>query len=509
MTLDLLLRRSAAREPARVAVIDRDRSITYRELDAAVDRLAARLHDQGIAPGDRVGIYLDKSLAAVIAIFAVLRVGAVYVPLDPASPVKRIASVIDDCRMRGLITVQKKLLALAPELSSDSLQTILVDQAAVPPSDDSGAVPLAAQGTHTGDADDLAYILYTSGSTGRPKGVMISQRAALAFIDWAAAFVELHAGDRVASHAPFHFDLSIFDLFAAIKVGAAVVLVPSELIIFPRSLADWIERQAITVWYSVPSALTRLVLQGGLERHGFAHLNRILFAGEVFPLAHLRDLQRAIPHARCFNFYGPTETNVCIACEVGHVSPDRTLPVPIGRACAGARLLILNEEGRPCAVGEIGELYVAGDTLMRGYWGMPAQTVEALAALPEHERYTGYAGVWYRTGDLVFQEQDETCHFCGRRDMQVKIRGYRIELGEIETVMARHPAVAEVAVASVAAGESLLTAFVVVRPGAVVDAAALLRFCAEYLPSYMVPGVIEFRSALPLTSTGKLDRARL
>lgn len=511
MTLHLLLRRSAERDPERIAVIDRALSMTYRELDAAVDRLAMRLHDEGIGSGDRVGIYLDKSLAAVIAIFAVLRAGAAYVPLDPASPVKRIASMVRDCRMKCIITAQKKYSQLEPELSSEPLHTVMMDQETFFARDVPAVVP-AERSADADHVDRLAYILYTSGSTGKPKGVMISQRAACAFIDWASSFADLRSDDRVASHAPFHFDLSIFDLFASIKVGATVVLVPSELAVFPRSLADWIERQAITVWYSAPSALTRLVLQGGLERHGFVNLRRIFFAGEVFPIANLRKLQRAIPHAQYGNLYGPTETNVCIACIVGLVSEEQTRPAPIGRACAGARLLVLSEEGGVCAAGEVGELYVAGDTLMQGYWGMPDQTAAVLTMLPAYELQTGYAGPWYRTGDLVYQDQDGNYHFCGRRDMQVKIRGYRIEPGEIESVLMQHPAVVEAAVTaqpSSASEDRTLNAFVVVRGDRAVAAAELIRFCAEHLPGYMVPGVIEFRPALPFTSTGKLDRARL
>ncbi|MFN8492880.1 MAG: amino acid adenylation domain-containing protein [Caldilineaceae bacterium] len=506
MTLQSLLQYSAKHAPEQIAVIDRMRTMTYQELDTDSDQLAVHLQSQGIEPGDRVGIYLDKSLEAVVAIFAILKAGATYVPLDPTSPVKRIAFLIDNCQMKGIITEQKKLEKIRSELPSLPLCVVLVahDFAGLA----GGAIPVPTVHRNRLDEqdNDLAYILYTSGSTGQPKGVMISHRAALAFVDWAVGYVGLQPSDHVASHASFHFDLSIFDLFATIKAGATVVLVPPELSIFPRNLADWIAQQAITVWYSVPSVLTRLVLQGGLERYRFTRLRQILFAGEIFPITHLRQLQRLIPHAHYHNLYGPTETNVCTAYPVGLLPDNQVTPVPIGQACAGGQLLIMNEQGEPCEQGATGELWVSSATLMSGYWGLPALTAQVFASLT-----TQMHGKFYRTGDLVFQDQEGNLHFCGRQDTQVKSRGYRIELGEIETILHLHPVVAQAVVIPLPDDEmgNLLKAFVVTRLGETVPAGELLRFCAEHLPAYMVPRAIEFRPHLPTTATGKLDRCQM
>lgn len=512
-TLQQLLQCSVARVPDQIAVIDRARTLTYQELDTNADRWAQHLQVQGIEPGDRVGIYLDKSLEAVVAIFAILKVGAVYVPLDPTSPSKRIAFLIDNCQMKGLVTNEKKLAGIQSELSSLPICVVLVEYDNAQFNIGTVSIPHMLDlprdvryGNRTYAGNDLAYILYTSGSTGQPKGVMISQRAALAFIDWAMEYTGLQPGDRVASHAPFHFDLSIFDLFATIKAGATVVLVPPEFSIFPRNLADWIAQQAITVWYSVPSVLTRLVLQGGLERHAFTHLRHILFAGEVFPITYLRQLQHAIPHAQYHNLYGPTETNVCTAYRVGLLPDDQIAPVPIGQACAGCELLVVNDRGAPCAPGEVGELLVGGATVMSGYWELPEQTARAFASSPVRPHVK-----FYRTGDLVVQDQTGNLHFCGRRDTQVKSRGYRIELGEIEAILHLHPAVAQAIVIGVPDDElgNLLKAIVVTHEGQTVTPPELTRFCAEHLPTYMVPHTIAFRSHLPTTATGKVDRNQL
>ena len=516
-TLQQLLQCSVARAPDQIAVIDRAHTLTYQELDTYSDQLATYLQSQGIGHNDRVGLYLDKSLAAVVAIFAILKVGAVYVPLDPTSPVKRIAFLIDNCQMKGIVTNKKKLAGIQSELSSFPICVVLVEYDNARFNVGAVAIPhildlprdvraWQATGNRTYDGNDLAYILYTSGSTGQPKGVMISQRAALAFVDWAVDYVGLQPGDRLASHAPFHFDLSIFDLFATIKASATVVLVPPELAIFPRNLADWIEQQALTVWYSVPSALTRLVLQGGLERHAFTHLRQILFAGEVFPITHLRQLQHAIPHAQYHNLYGPTETNVCTAYRVGLLPDDQIAPVPIGQACTGCELLVVNEQDAPCATGEVGELLVGGATVMSGYWELPEQTARAFASSPMRPHVK-----FYRTGDLVIQDQTGNLHFCGRRDTQVKSRGYRIELGEIEAILHLHPAVAQAIVIGVPDDElgHRLKAIVVTHEGQPVTPHELTRFCAEHLPTYMVPHTIAFRSHLPTTATGKVDRNQL
>jgi len=336
---------------------------------------------------------------------------------------------------------------------------------------------------------------------------VLSHRAARSFVDWAGDVAELGPADIVSSHAPLHFDLSTFDLFSSCRAGACVVLVPPELNVFPRNLADWIARERITVWYSVPSLLSRLALVGGLERHDWSALREIIFAGEVFPVEHLRRLRELIPRARCWNWYGPTETNVCTAHAVDAIPPKQITPVPIGTACANCRLLVLDDDGSVCARGDTGELYVSGPSLMTEYHAMPEATARALVTRDDEAERT----LWYRTGDLVREDADGLLHLVGRRDGMIKSRGYRIELGEIESVLHAHPAVAEAAAVALPDPDigHVIRAAAVARTGQSLEASALRAFCADRLPAYMMPVSFEILSSLPRGSTGKVDRVKL
>ncbi|HEX7270685.1 MAG TPA: amino acid adenylation domain-containing protein [Casimicrobiaceae bacterium] len=510
-----LLTQTAAKYGDRPAILDRAARITYRELDEASAHLARELAERGVGPGSRVGIYLDKSLHAIVALWGVLRADAAYVPLDVASPVKRVARIAENAELRGILTSPSRWPALAPALpavpavigvardSSQPADTAFAFETA----EASRAQPGGAARGQESDPLRAAYILYTSGSTGQPKGVVLSHRAALSFVRWAAEATQLRAADIVSSHAPLHFDLSVFDLFASCSAGATVALVPPELGIFPRNLASWMAEKKISVWYSVPSLLARLALSGGLERHDWSQLREIIFAGEVFPVAHLRRLREQIPGARYWNWYGPTETNVCTAYAVDAIAPEQTAPVPIGTACANCRLLVLDDEGSECKPGETGELYVSGPSMMTGYQSMPEDTARVLVTRGEgNDR-----GLWYRTGDLVRQDAAGLLHLLGRRDGMIKSRGYRIELGEIESVLYQHPGVAEAAAVALPDEESghVIRVAAVARAGQTLEETKLRAFCAERLPTYMMPVSIDVRASLPRGSTGKVDRLRL
>ena len=508
-----LVEESARRHPDDLAVVDRDRRLTYRELDEQSNRLAHLLSARGVIKGDRVGLFLVKSLESVIGVYGIMKAGAAYVPLDPDAPVNRLAYIIRDCGITCLLTGEEKSEQVGAMLDAAAdFKTVIVlngipDQlidrmVALGRSDieSSSAEPLPSDSID----QDLAYILYTSGSTGEPKGVMLTHRNALAFIAWAAEEFGVGPSDRLSSHAPLHFDLSVFDLFAAAYGGAAVVVVPPKASLFPPEIVKFIREQSITVWYSVPSILSMIALRGGLQKKELPNLRTILFAGEVFPVKYLSQLMALVPHARFANLYGPTETNVCTWFDVPPLDDDVTEPVPIGKAVANDFVFAVSDDGAVAGIGEVGELHVRGATVMRGYWGDPGRTARGLIPDP-----LGSGDPVYRTGDLVELQPDGNYRYIGRRDAQIKSRGYRIELGDIETALNLHPGVVECAVLAIPDElfTNRLVGYATVREGTTVS--DLSSFCRDRLPGYMVPESFTLLPVLPKTSTGKIDRRAL
>jgi amino acid adenylation domain-containing protein len=511
-----LLESAATRRGEQPAVVDRSRVWTYAELEDRSNRVARLLLANGVAGGDRVGLYLDKSAEAIVAIYGVLKAGAVYVPLDPQAPIARVAYVSRNCDVRWLVTGAEKagswaeLVRQAPQIEGlvvlNGRDEVYRDHAA-------GRVVLDEAAVEAADPDrpsvdrigfDLAYILYTSGSTGNPKGVMLTHRNALTFVDWAVDEYRVTAEDRLSQHAPLHFDLSIFDIFAAARAGGTLVLVPPEISVFPIEVARFIDRNEISVWYSVPSLLSRLSEKANLRPGSLPGLRTILFAGEVFPVKYLRTLMQQLPHVRFSNLYGPTETNVCTFYDVTHAPDEAGGPIPIGKAIADVEVFAVKDDGTRAAEGEVGELLVRGPTVMQGYWNDVERTDRGLIADP-----FGRPQKVYRTGDLVREESPGCFRLLGRRDAQIKSRGYRIELGEIETALYRHPAVAECA--AIAVPDDLITNRLVAIVGLKhpVDERALYQWCADIIPRYMIPETFEIHDSLPKTSTGKIDRQAL
>jgi amino acid adenylation domain-containing protein len=512
--LQQLLTDSVHRHPDKPAVRARGRSLTYSELDLRSSQLAHLLRERGIAPGDRVGLFFPKAIESVVAMLGVLKAGAVYVPLDPHAPARRITAIAEDCGVRAVITTAERLatlgrreLACAVLVSGEPRAT--ADTAAIPqiPWSALEAFPAAAPPESTIESD-LAYILYTSGSTGTPKGVMLTHRNALTFVDWCAATFRIGPDDRLSNHAPLHFDLSVFDVYNTLAAGATVSLIHEEITVFPQRLAALMEDHGITVWYSVPSALVYLLLHGDLAARDLDRLRLVLFAGEVFPMKYLRQLADLLPRAELYNLYGPTETNVCTYHRVDRFRLAGQERLPIGRACANTETIVLDESGSPVPAGGTGELYVRGPSVTPGYWGDADKSRRALVDDP---RLARRAEKLYRTGDLVTLDTSGEYLFLGRRDSQVKSRGYRIELGDIEAALYAHPAVVEAAVVAVPDEDigSRLRAYVALRAGESVSPAALQAHCAARVPRYMVPEQIEVRGELPRTSTGKTDRTRL
>lgn len=513
ISLPHALDRATARFPDKEAVRCNGKALTYAELQRQANSLAAILRQQGVKRGDRVGIYMNKDLETAVSVYGIMKAGAAYVPLDPFAPLSRLAFVINDCDIRVVVTKPNKLAQVKEMLPETGLSCLV----GVSQQDD---VPVycvpwesvveGAAGTDPGIhviEQDLAYILYTSGSTGTPKGIMHTHRSALSFAEWAAYEYGLTPSDKVSNHAPFHFDLSTFDMYATAVAGGTVVIIPEFVTKFPASLSKLIQDEQINVWYSVPFALIQLMERGALENRDLSSLRWILFAGEVFPTKHLRRLMNLLPDVQFSNLYGPTETNVCTFYHVASV-PEGDEPIPIGVPCTNTEAIVVDADDRIVAKGESGELLIRGGTVMRGYWGRPDLNKKGFFL---RETIVGHPDIFYRTGDLVEELPDGNYKYLGRKDRQVKTRGYRVELDEIEVAMLSHPDVQEAAVYTVSDGEgsTLIEGAVVPKPGTSLTSEALSVFLHTKLVPYAVPVKLMVLSAFPRTSTGKINRREL
>ncbi len=507
------LEHSAGIEPGRIAVIEPGQgSITYGELNALASQLRDRLHHLGVRRGDRVGIYLHKSIDSLAAVLGILKTGAAYVPVDPGAPASRNAYILTDCQVKAVVIEECFVDGLSSEWSTngDTPRFLILDQTGggkyIKEMLDGAqaSTPISPVDSVTLSLDDLAYILYTSGSTGKPKGVMLTHRAAISFVDWCSEAFQPDYNDRFSSHAPFHFDLSILDIYLPIKHGASLVLISEEIGKDPVRLAAVISESKITIWYSAPSILGFLAQYGKLDQYDYSSLRIVLFAGEVFPVKHLRALKKLIPNPRYFNLYGPTETNVCTFYEIPQLIPEeRVNSYPIGKACSNYQIRVLDELCTEVPSGKEGELCASGAGMMTGYWNLPEKTANAFLVDSSGKK-------WYRTGDIVFEGPDGDYIYLARRDRMVKKRGYRIELGEIEAGLYRHPAIKEAAVVALQNDDGVrIRAFVSHHMDSRPSIIELKQFCAQNLPAYMVPDLFSFLDVLPKTSTDKIDYQKL
>lgn len=505
------LRHWARVRPDAPAVESQGEAMTYGELDRLSSALARTLIDGGVVPGDRVALWLHKSIESVVAVHGVLKAGAAYVPIDPSAPYKRARHIIAHCEVACVIAQDDRVEWLRKNSSCRIVSVGPAPDGVIGWEEAVAATPAEGAREPVVDVHSPAFILHTSGSKGVPKGVVLSHGNARAFVEWAVGEFGLGPADRVSSHAPFHFDLSVLDLFATCAAGGCVVLVPESQVGLGGALTRFAVERRITVWYSVPGALTRMLAAKNSGLLAGSRLRVVLFAGETFPIARLRELRSLVPDADFYNLYGPTETNVCVFHRVREpdVAGHRRHPVPIGRACPYAATFVVDGSGRPVErePGASGELCVAGDSVMLGYWRDGDLTADRTVRIPQDGAEPLDA---YRTGDLVRLDDELNYVFCGREDDMVKIRGHRVEIGEIEAVLSAADNIREAACVAVddGAGERVVEAYVV--PAAhPLDVSQVRRHCLTEIPRYMVPERFHVRSALPVTGTGKIDRKRL
>ncbi len=500
-TLIDLLEAQARRTPDAPALGFEDRWLTYAELHRRAARLARHLQTLGVGPDVRVGICAERSLEMVMGLLGVLKAGGAYVPLDPGYPRERLAFMIADSQVPVLLT-QTRIEPRLPETTARLVRLDGADAELDAPDDD--AVPRAIT------PRNLAYMIYTSGSTGRPKGAMNQHDAIVNRLRWMQAEYALTPDDVVLQKTPFSFDVSVWEFFWPLLVGARLVMARPEGHKDPGYLIDTIARERVTTLHFVPSMLGHFLEAPGLS--ACESVRRVICSGEALPYdLQQRFFERMPAGATLHNLYGPTEAAVDVsfwAC----VNGDPRHVVPIGRPIANTQLYVLDTRMQPVPVGVAGELYIGGVQVGRGYLGRPDLTAERFVPDPFASRPGARL---YRTGDLARHLPDGAIEYLGRLDHQIKLRGFRIELGEIEAALLAHRGVRDVVVVARAdpGGAQHLVGYVVPAPTGSGDESALSgdlrRHLGERLPDHMVPGVFVFLDTLPLNPSGKVDRAAL
>ncbi len=504
-----LVAAQAARTPAAPAVVHGGRALTYAALHREAGRVAAALRARGVGPGSRVAVCLERSAELAVALLGVLRAGAAFVPLDPAYPRERIARLLAGCGARAVLAAA----GTAGALPADGPEPILLDVDFAP-----GAGGGADDGADDGvemDLDHLAYVIHTSGSTGAPKGVMLSHRSLVCYADAMRAHLALGPADRVLQFASPAFDVMVEEVFPALLAGACVVFPGGGLLGSPGELDRVLRTERITV-VELPTAFWHEWVRSLAEEGAAppAGLRLVLMGGErVLPGRMAEWARLGVPLVHVFGLTETAVTSTTLRLEPGD-DGSRWAGLPVGRALPNVRLYVLDGERQPVPAGVVGELYVGGDGVARGYLGRPELTAARFVPDP----YGGAGSRLYRTGDRVRWLADGNLEFVGRFDDQAKVRGFRVEPAEIEAALAEHPAVREAAVVvrEDAPGDKRLVGYVVPAAchgagggGTCVPPEELRRHLRERLPEHMVPGAFVALESLPLTPNGKLDRRAL
>ncbi|MDX3119251.1 non-ribosomal peptide synthetase, partial [Streptomyces scabiei] len=496
-TLPALFEAQAARTPDAVAVLFEGEELSYAELDVRANRLAHLLAGRGVGPESVVAVALERGVDLVVALLAVVKAGGAYLPVDPGHPAERIAVVLEDA-VPAVVLTARSFTDVIPAAAP----VVVLDEPAV--TELLAGLPGTAPGGAVRPAHP-AYVIFTSGSTGRPKGVVVTHEGIVNRLAWMQQRFELSAADRVVQKTPFGFDVSVWEFFWPLSVGAGLVVARPEGHREPEYLASLIVGQGVTTVHFVPSMLEAFLSEPSAAGCGEV-LRRVVCSGEALSLHTQERFFEVLGGVELHNLYGPTEASVDVT--AWRCDREQSIgAVPIGAPVANTRGYVLDAALDPVPVGAAGELYLAGVQLARGYAGRPALTGERFVADPFEP-----GARMYRTGDIARWRGDGQLEYLRRADEQVKIRGFRIEPGEVQAVVAAHPQVAQAAVIARedVPGDTRLVAYVVPDDGSTTRLPESVReFAARQLPEYMVPSAVVVLDALPLSVNGKLDRKAL
>jgi long-chain acyl-CoA synthetase len=488
MQVESFLEQSAAAYPDKTALVFGPRRLTYRDLDIRANRLAHALISTGVERGDRVIIYLDNSVEAVVSIFAVLKAGGVLVFANPSTKADKLEYILNNCRARAVLTDAIRAPVVESCRSSASALNASLDYAG----------PDIAP--HRRGIDmDLAALIYTSGTMGRPKGVMLTHLNLVSATRSITEYLENTPGDVILDVLPLSFTYGLTQVLTAFYIGCTLVLERSFA--YPHAVLNTIAREAVTGIAIVPT-ISAILLQLNLANYRLSSLRYITNAAAALPVEHIRGLRRALPHVKIYAMHGQTE---CI--RTTYLPPDQIdiRPASVGRGMPNEELYLVDENGNQVAPGGIGEMVVRGSNVMKGYWEMPEETARALRP----GRYP-WEQVLY-TGDLFRMDSEGYLYFVSRSDEIIKTRGEKVSPKEVEEVLYRLDGVAEAAVFGIPdsiLGEAV-KAVLTLRPGHSLTTREVLQHCAEHMEDFMVPKLVEFRESIPKTPSGKIAKREL
>lgn len=511
-------RRQAEQTPDQTAITLKENHLTFAELESQSNRLAGILIRSGLEPKERVGLLLEKTPQTIIAMHGVSKAGGIYVPLDIESPASRVRKILASSDV-SMLMADHHAQSLFKDLDDQNSVAPWIWWSTEPSPDISNKRMLFQYSDLESEPDhpyakvrtdhSPAHLLFTSGSTGEPKGVVVTHKNVSGFIDWATDYFSMNSDDRVSGHAPLHFDLSTFDIYGSLAVGAHLFPVPTSMSVMPVKLANFISDNRLTQWFSVPSALSYLAQFEAIPEEGFPDLERLIWCGEVFPVESLRYWMQQLPDVEFTNLYGPTEATIASSYHTLSEIPEKGANVPIGKPCDNEDLMVLDENMNEVNDGEMGDLYISGVGLSPGYWRNLEKTEEVFV---NRKNGNGKLDRIYKTGDLATVGEDDLFYYHGRSDYQIKSRGYRIELGEIESALDELALLREFAVVPVEKGGFEGTAIgcaYVHSNGQKTSSAKLKSELSEIIPGYMIPHFWETYEKLPRNVNGKIDRKNL